>query len=92
MCIYQGHVYIFTLNMKFLCLAMWLGGLYIDNNTDSDTHSLQMAYVHESLGHHITMADQTVGAVCLHLREHAPTVRVKESSHADWLILIFNMA
>ena len=37
MCIYKGHVYIFTPNMKFLCLTMWLGGLYTENNTDSDT-------------------------------------------------------
>ena len=55
----------------------------------------QMAYVHAigpALGHHSTMADQTVGTVCLHLKAHALTVRVKESSHANWLILIFNMA
>ena len=27
-----------TPNMKFLCLTMWLGGLYTHNaNTDSDT-------------------------------------------------------
>ena len=37
LCIYSGHVYIFTPNMKFLCLTMWQGGLYTDNNdTDND--------------------------------------------------------
>ena len=29
-------MYIFTPNMKFLCLTMWLGGLYTDNDTDAD--------------------------------------------------------
>ena len=41
MCIYCGHEYIFTVNMKFLCLTMWLGGLYTDNDdadTDNDTN------------------------------------------------------
>ena len=35
-CIDQGHVYISTPNMDFLCLTMWLVGLYTDN-TDADT-------------------------------------------------------
>ena len=38
MCIYWGHMCIFTPNMKFACLMMWLGGLYTDDsNADSDT-------------------------------------------------------
>ena len=36
-------VHIYTKNMKFLCLTMWLGGLYTDNDTnanaDTDTDS-----------------------------------------------------
>ena len=41
MCIYKGHVYIFTPNIKFLFLTMWLGGRYTDNysNADSDTNN-----------------------------------------------------
>ena len=30
-------MYIFTPNMKFLCLTMWLGGLYTDNDDDANT-------------------------------------------------------
>ena len=36
-------MYIFTPNMSFLCLTMWLGGLYTDNdnetNTDADANT-----------------------------------------------------
>ena len=32
----QGHMYVFTPNMKFLCLTMWLGELYTDNADDAD--------------------------------------------------------
>ena len=37
MCTYCGHVYISTPNMKFLCLTIWLGGLYTDNDSDANT-------------------------------------------------------
>ena len=30
MCINMGHVGIFVPNMKFLCLTLWLGGVYTD--------------------------------------------------------------
>ena len=32
-------MYIFTPNMKFLCLTMWLGGLYTDNDIDADANT-----------------------------------------------------
>ena len=32
MTVYLGLVYIFTPDMKFLCLIMWLGKLYTDND------------------------------------------------------------
>ena len=32
-------MYIFTPNMKFLSLTMWLRGLYTDNDTDADTNT-----------------------------------------------------
>ena len=38
MCIYWGHMCIFILNMKFLSLILWLGGLCTDaNDADADT-------------------------------------------------------
>ena len=38
LCAYMGgHMSIGIPNMKFLCLTMWLGGLYTDNNSDSDS-------------------------------------------------------
>ena len=40
MCIYWGHICIFTSNMKFLSLILWLGGLCTDadngNANDAD--------------------------------------------------------
>ena len=38
MCIYWGHICIFILNVKFLSLILWLGGLCTDTNDDNDTN------------------------------------------------------
>ena len=35
MCIYLEHMCIFVQNMKFLCITMWLGGLYTNNANDN---------------------------------------------------------
>ena len=39
MCLYWGHRCIFILNMKFLSLILWLGGLCTDaNDADDDAN------------------------------------------------------
>ena len=46
---YYGHVYIFIPNMKFLCLTMWLGGLYTDNDdADTNTNATDKARLYKS--------------------------------------------
>ena len=37
---------------------------------------------------HATMADLTAGTDCEHLKAHVLTLRVEESRHADWWIII----
>ena len=32
MCVYWGHMYICILNMKFLCLTMYQGEVYTDDD------------------------------------------------------------
>ena len=39
MCIYLGHVFILTPNMKLLRLTMALGGLYTDNDTNTNSNT-----------------------------------------------------
>ena len=47
MTVYLGLVYIFTPDMKFLCLIMWPGKLYtdnddVDNNVDNNVDGQNM--------------------------------------------------
>ena len=35
-------MYIFTSKMKLLCLTMWLGGLYTDDDADTDIDGQSM--------------------------------------------------
>ena len=45
-CAYTGDICcIFTLNMKFLCLTMRLGGLYTDN-TDANNAARQLSMIY----------------------------------------------